>query len=127
MIPGCAIDFSRTESVSYCTRDIGIGCVRVGKRKAFAHPTLHWPGRLAYAYIRIYINFPDIGFDPAKDARNVAHRGLSFARAADFDWAGADIIEAVRFAYPERRFVAVGYLDGRLNVQCFIPPRAASG
>ncbi len=40
----------------------------------------------------------DISFDPAKDARNVACRGLSFARAADFDWAGADIIEDARFA-----------------------------
>jgi uncharacterized protein len=63
----------------------------------------------------------DISFDPAKDARNVAQRGLSFARAAEFDWAGADIIEDVRFAYPERRFVAVGYLDGRLHVLCFTP------
>ncbi len=64
----------------------------------------------------------DISFDPAKDARNIARRGLSFARrAADFDWAGADIIEDVRFAYPEHRFVAVGYLDGRLHVLCFTP------
>lgn len=63
----------------------------------------------------------DISFDPAKDARNIACRGLSFARAADFDWAGADIIEDVRFAYPERRLVAVGCLDGRLHVLCFTP------
>jgi len=63
----------------------------------------------------------DISFDPAKDARNVARRGLSFARAADFDWAGADIIEDVRFIYPEQRFVAVGYLEGRLHVLCFTP------
>jgi uncharacterized DUF497 family protein len=63
----------------------------------------------------------DISFDPAKDVRNVALRGLSFARAADFDWDGADIIEDVRFVYTERRFVAVGYLDGRLHVLCFTP------
>lgn len=63
----------------------------------------------------------DISFDPAKDARNIARRGLSFARAAEFDWAGATIIEDARFSYPERRFVAVGYLDRRLHVLCFTP------
>lgn len=63
----------------------------------------------------------DISFDPAKDARNIAMRGLSFARAADFEWDGAEIIEDVRFVYPERRFVAVGYLGGRLHVLCFTP------
>ena len=63
----------------------------------------------------------DFSFDPAKDARNIALRGLSFARAADFDWADADIIEDTRHAYPERRFVAVGYLDRRLHVMCFTP------
>ena len=76
-------------------------------------------GRLAFLHIRIYIKSMDVSFDPAKDARNVARRGLSFARAMDFDWAGVDIIEDVRFVYPERRFVAVGYLDGRLHVLCF--------
>lgn len=63
----------------------------------------------------------DFSFDPAKDARNIALRGLSFARAAEFDWTGVDIIEDVRFVYPERRYIAVGYLDGRLHVLCFTP------
>lgn len=63
----------------------------------------------------------DISFDPAKDARNIATRGLSFARAIDFEWDGADIIEDVRFVYPEQRFVAVGYLDRRLHILCFVP------
>jgi uncharacterized DUF497 family protein len=35
----------------------------------------------------------DISFDPAKDARNIVLRGLSFARAVDFDWASALILE----------------------------------
>jgi len=28
-------------------------------------------------------------FDPAKDARNIAERGLSFERAADLEWDSA--------------------------------------
>ena len=63
----------------------------------------------------------DISFDPAKDGRNIATRSLSFMRAADFDWDGAEIIEDLRHNYPERRLVAVGYLDGRLHVMCFTP------
>jgi uncharacterized DUF497 family protein len=59
----------------------------------------------------------DITYDAAKNARNIAERGLSFDRAADFDFRGA------RFAFQERggelRVVAVGNLDGRLHVLCF--------
>ncbi|MBD9360131.1 BrnT family toxin [Methylomonas fluvii] len=62
-----------------------------------------------------------IDFDPAKNARNVFERGLSFERAADFDWSSAIATEDVRKEYPERRFVAFGYLDGRLHVLCFTP------
>lgn len=46
---------------------------------------------------------------------------MGFDRAHDFDWATASIAEDVRHAYPERRFVAVGYLDDRLHVLCFTP------
>jgi uncharacterized protein len=61
----------------------------------------------------------DITYDPAKNARNLAERGLSFDRAADLVWADAVVWEDRRKAYPERRFVAVGYLDARLHVLCF--------
>ena len=63
----------------------------------------------------------EISFDPAKNARNIAERGLSFERVADFDFGTAKIREDVRKAYPERRFVAVGWLDARLHVLCFAP------
>ena len=36
-------------------------------------------------------------------------------------------MEDVRENYPERRFVATGYLDGRLHVLCFTPAGTASG
>jgi uncharacterized DUF497 family protein len=62
----------------------------------------------------------EITYDPAKNARNLAERGLSFDRAADLIWADAVVWEDQRQAYPERRFVAVGYLDARLHVLCFV-------
>ncbi len=62
-----------------------------------------------------------IAFDPAKNARNIAERQLPFERAAELDWATAQIAEDVRKDYPERRFVATGCLDGRLHVLCFTP------
>jgi uncharacterized DUF497 family protein len=46
---------------------------------------------------------------------------LPFERAVDLDWADAVILEDARNPYPERRFVAVGYLGNRLHVLCFTP------
>lgn len=62
-----------------------------------------------------------VSYDPGKNARNIAERGLSFERAADLDWERASITEDDRKVYPERRFVALGDLDGRLHVLCFTP------
>lgn len=62
----------------------------------------------------------DIRFDPAKNARNVLKRGLSFERAADFDFDTAVSATDIRREYGEERIVAVGYLDGRLHVLCFV-------
>jgi uncharacterized DUF497 family protein len=63
----------------------------------------------------------DISFDPAKDARNVARRGISFARAEDFDWAGALIVEDTRRDYGEPRFQALGVIEDRLHMLVFTP------
>jgi uncharacterized DUF497 family protein len=46
---------------------------------------------------------------------------LPFGRAAEFGWEEAAFFEDSRNPYPERRFVAIGYLDGRLHVLCFTP------
>ncbi len=59
-----------------------------------------------------------IEFDPAKNERNIRERGLSFERAADFDFESATVGEVQR--HGEIRFVAGGYLDGRLHVLCYI-------
>lgn len=60
-----------------------------------------------------------LSYDPKKNARNISERGLSFDRVADFNWEAASITKDNRKDYPEPRFVAVGYLDGRLHVLCF--------
>ena len=62
-----------------------------------------------------------ISYDAAKNDRNVRERGLSFERVVEFEFATANICEDVRKIYPERRFVAVGWLDARLHVLCFSP------
>jgi hypothetical protein len=62
-----------------------------------------------------------IDFDLAKSEKNACERGLPFERAAEFNWEEALFSEDSRNPYPERRFVAVGYLDKRLHVICFTP------
>jgi hypothetical protein len=60
-----------------------------------------------------------ITYDPAKNERNIRERGLSFERASDFDFETAVYLTEVRNG--ETRRVAVGYLDGRLHLLCYIP------
>lgn len=62
-----------------------------------------------------------IEFDSKKSNKNHKDRGLSFERAEEFDWETARYIEDVRNDYPEKRFVAMGYLAERLHVLCFTP------
>ncbi len=58
-------------------------------------------------------------YDPAKNDRNIRERGLSFDRVEDFDFATAHYFTEVRKG--EVRRVAVGYLDKRLHLLCYIP------
>ena len=60
-----------------------------------------------------------ITYDPAKNARNIRERGLSFDRAVDFDFSNAVFHTEVRNG--ETRRIAVGYLDKRLHLLCYIP------
>jgi uncharacterized DUF497 family protein len=62
----------------------------------------------------------DITYDPAKNARNIADRALSFERAAEFDFLGATYLIDDRREYDEVRRIAIGYLDGRLHHLCFV-------
>lgn len=62
-----------------------------------------------------------IEFDPAKNAKNMVERGLSFDRAADFDFSSAIVAVDDRKVYSELRYVALGQLDARVHVLCFTP------
>jgi uncharacterized DUF497 family protein len=61
-----------------------------------------------------------IEFDPAKNAKNVEERGLSFERAVDFDFETALFTLDDRKDYGEPRWRALGYLDGRLHALVFV-------
>lgn len=54
----------------------------------------------------------DISFDPAKNAANIADRGLSFEDFAGFDSEPHVIIDD-RFDYGETRFQARGRINGK--------------
>jgi uncharacterized DUF497 family protein len=63
----------------------------------------------------------DISFDAAKNARNIATRGISFEQAADFEWDTALIVADTRKDYGESRFQALGLIAERLHVMVFTP------
>lgn len=60
-----------------------------------------------------------IAFDPEKNERNVRQRDLPFERAAEFDFANANVFVDSRQDYGEDRYIAIGHLQGRLHVLCF--------
>ena len=62
-----------------------------------------------------------ITFNPEKNARNIAERGLSFERVADLDWATAVIMEDDRRDYGEVRLRVMARLDGRLHAAVVTP------
>lgn len=61
-----------------------------------------------------------IVYDQAKSDRNVRERGLSFDRAADFDFETALFLVDDRRDYGESRHLAIGYVEKRLHVLCFV-------
>lgn len=63
----------------------------------------------------------DISFDAAKNARNIATRGISFERALEFEWESAMIVADTRRDYGEHRFLAFGLIAERLHVLVFTP------
>lgn len=61
----------------------------------------------------------EVEYDPAKNAWNIRERGLPFDRARDLDWCTAHIHPDGRQNYGEQRWIALGFLDGRLHVLVF--------
>ncbi len=63
----------------------------------------------------------EISFDPGKNARNVADRGLPFNLVEQLEWSSAIIEEDVRKNYGERRYIALGLIEDRLHAVVFTP------
>lgn len=61
----------------------------------------------------------DITYDPTKNARNIAERGLSFDLVERCDWSNPLITADDRKDYGEQRYSAIVPLDGRLHVIIF--------
>jgi len=62
-----------------------------------------------------------ISFDPQKNERNIAQRGIPFEFVEDFEWDNALVVEDLRKDYGERRFQALGLIAGRLHALVFTP------
>ncbi|PDQ21944.1 hypothetical protein CN311_06375 [Mesorhizobium sanjuanii] len=58
-------------------------------------------------------------FDPAKNARNLADRGIDFSVASQFEFAAALIAVDDRKDYGEVREVAIGFIGQRMHVLVF--------
>ena len=65
-----------------------------------------------------------ITFDPAKNERNMAERGISFALVEELDWETALTVEDNRRDYGEVRLRVLALLQGRLHA-VVVAPRAA--
>lgn len=62
----------------------------------------------------------EITYDPAKNARNIAERGLSFDQAGAFDFETALFWIDTRKVYPEVRISALGRVAGRVHSLVFV-------
>jgi len=60
-----------------------------------------------------------ISYDPAKNERNVRERGLSFERAAEFDFVAAVTVEDKRRDYGEIRYRSLGLIDDEVHALVF--------
>jgi uncharacterized protein len=78
-----------------------------------------YPWRLRFSAVAFF-NMA-ITFDPEKNARNIAERGLSFERVAKLDWDTAVIVEDTRRNYGEPRLRVIARLDGRLHAAVVTP------
>lgn len=61
----------------------------------------------------------NVEFDPIKNAKNIAERGLNFERVVDFEFETAIIWIDSRKTYPETRISALGLLSGRVHSLVF--------
>lgn len=60
-------------------------------------------------------------YDPPRNERNLAERGIPFSLAEELDWSTALIVEDTRRAYSERRFQVLGFIGEHLHMLVFTP------
>jgi len=63
----------------------------------------------------------NISYDPGKNEKNIAERGISFEQVVEFEWSSALIVEDSRKDYGEPRFQALGFIGKRLHALVFTP------
>lgn len=61
-----------------------------------------------------------IEFDPAKDAENLKHHGVSLALAGELDWDAALVWVDDRFEYAELRMIALAPKTNTLYYAAFV-------
>lgn len=62
-----------------------------------------------------------IEFDNNKSIKNEKERKLSFVKVAEFEWETAIAKQDLRKDYSEPRYIASGFMGGRLHILCFTP------
>ncbi|MEI6986057.1 MAG: BrnT family toxin [Rhodospirillaceae bacterium] len=62
-----------------------------------------------------------ITFDAAKNAQNIAARGIPFEMAERFKWDKALVVKDDRADFGEYRYQALGLIEGRLHMLVFTP------
>lgn len=60
-----------------------------------------------------------IEYDAAKNARNIALRGIDFSQAVDFDLDSALVLPDERRDYGEARYLLIGRIAGRPHVMAY--------
>ena len=68
-----------------------------------------------------------ITFDPAKRKRRLRERSLDFRDAPKVFAGSGFTFEDARFEYPERLYVTVGLLDGRMVILVWTPGEETGG
>jgi uncharacterized DUF497 family protein len=68
-----------------------------------------------------------ITFDPAKRERTLRERSLDFRDAPKVFAGSRFTFEDTRFEYPERRYITVGLLDGRMVILVWTPGEETEG
>jgi uncharacterized DUF497 family protein len=66
----------------------------------------------------------NISYDPGKNEKNIAERGISFERAAEFEWSNSLIVEDTRKDYDEPGFKRLDSSESGCTYWCSLRAQA---